>query len=154
MIGYKKATIDDIDELLKVRIDFLIDAKCISTDAEKNLMITANREFLCESLSDGSFAQWVAVENQRIIATSSASYYKLPPHMMRPNGKAAYIGNMFTYLEYRNRGIATKLLALIVEEAKNNGCKSIMLGATSMGRPLYEKFGFKASTDDMYYFVD
>jgi GNAT superfamily N-acetyltransferase len=72
---------------------------------------------------------------------------------MRLNGKVAYIGNMFTYPEYRNQGIATKLFSLTVDTAKELGCKEILLDATNMGKPLYKKYGFRKAEDAMCYFV-
>ncbi|MHB1154609.1 MAG: GNAT family N-acetyltransferase [Eubacteriales bacterium] len=153
MIEYRKATIEDIENLLKVRIDFLLEAKNICTDDEKALMLKTNRDFLNTSMIDGSFIAWIAIVDNDIVATSSVSIYKLPPHSMRPNGKVAYIGNMFTYPKYRNQGIATRLFSLSVDEAKKNDCKQIVLNATDMGRPIYEKYGFKDSTDDMVYFT-
>lgn len=153
MTEYRKAITDDINNLLKVRIDFLFEANNIRTIEEKELMLKTNKEFLIASLIDGSFVEWIAVVDNEIVATSSVSFYKLPPLTIRPTGKVAYIGNMFTYPKYRKQGIATKLFALSVEEAKKNGCRQILLNATDMGRPIYEKYGFKGSTDDMVYFV-
>ncbi len=153
MIEYRKANIADIDSILQVRIDFLLEAKNICTDDEKALMLKTNREFLFTSIADGSFVEWIAVVDNDIVATSSVSFYLLPPHTLRPNGKVAYVGNMFTYPKYRNQGIATKLFALSVDEAKKNGCVQIVLNATDMGRPIYKKYGFKDSADDMVYFT-
>lgn len=90
----------------------------------------------------------------KIIATSGITFYSVPPHKKCSNGKVAYISNMFTYPEYRNRGIATKLFALSVDEAKKHGCLKIQLYATDVGRPIYEKFGFKDSTNDMAYYIE
>lgn len=52
---------------------------------------------------------------------------------------------MYTKPEYRGRGIATSMLARLAEEAKRRGVKKLWLGASKMGRPVYEKFGFKDS---------
>ncbi|MGL5085571.1 MAG: GNAT family N-acetyltransferase [Clostridium sp.] len=56
-------------------------------------------------------------------------------------------------IEYRKAGIATKLLNLVVEEAKGEECKEIILAATNMGRPIYEKYGFKNDADAMSYYI-
>ena len=153
MIKYRKAAIDDLDDLLKVRIDFLLDAKNITSDNEQT-MLAANREYLESSLQDGSFVGWLAIDRNKIIATSSVSYYKLPPNSIRPNGKVAYIGSMFTYPQYRKQGIATKLFEMAVKDAKANGYTQIELHATKMGRPIYEKYGFVNSSDAMIYFAN
>lgn len=153
MIEYRKAAVTDIEKLLKVRIDFLYNAKNIRNIEDEKILFDTNREFLLKGLTDGSFVQWIAMDGDKIVSTSSVSFYMLPPNAMRLSGKVAYIGNMFTYPEYRNQGIATKLFALSVDSAKESGCTEICLDATEMGRPLYEKYGFRKNEDAMSYYV-
>lgn len=57
--------------------------------------------------------------------------------------------NMYTSPEYRRKGIAYKTLDLLVEEAKRIGITSISLEATTLGRPLYEKYGFINMNNEM-----
>ncbi len=154
MVEYRKATIHDMNDLLKVRMDFLRDVGSVNTEDEETLLLEANEAFLAKTLADGSYVQWLAVDDGKIVATGSVSFYLLPPNKKLPNGKAAYIANMFTYPEYRNQGIASKLLALVVEEAKKFGCKKVLLNATEMGKAIYLKFGFKDSQGDMVYLYD
>jgi len=145
--------LDDLENLLKVRVDFLRDAKNIRDENDEKMVLGANREFLIKSLADGSFVQYLAIDKGKIVGTSSVSIYFLPPNAMRLSGKTAYIGNMFTYREYRRIGIATKLFALSVDSARELGCSEICLDATEMGRPIYEKYGFKMNEDAMSYFI-
>ena len=56
---------------------------------------------------------------------------------------------MYTAPAYRRSGIAFHTLELLVQEAREKGITQIALEATSMGRPLYEKFGFVCSKDEM-----
>ena len=153
MILYRKATLEDMDSLLKIRIDFLRHAKNIRDENDEKTLLSSNKDFLTSSLTDGSFIQYLAVDGDKIVGTSSVSFYTLPPNAMRPSGKVAYIGNMFTYPEYRRQGIATKLFALSVEAAKDAAYREICLDATEMGRPIYEKYGFKKNEDAMSYFI-
>lgn len=149
MVEYRKAQISDIEDLLRIRIDFLIDVKKINSKEEEEKTYKSNKAFLEDYLINGDFVQWIALCENKIVATSSVTFYTLPPTSARPNGKVGYIGNMFTYSEYRNRGIATKLFDLAVKEAKENGCGIVLLDATEMGRPMYEKYGFKKADDAM-----
>jgi len=153
MIEYRKAALVESALLAKIRIDFLCEANDVSSEDEKNRLFDSNRQFISNSLADGSFISWVAVESGKIIATSGITFYTLPPNKKCPNGKVAYISNMFTYSHYRGQGIATKLFALSVEEATNAGCIKILLNATDMGKPIYEKFGFKDTKNDMAYYA-
>ncbi|MCX7773607.1 MAG: GNAT family N-acetyltransferase, partial [Clostridia bacterium] len=56
---------------------------------------------------------------------------------------------MYTVPTHRGKGVATEIFRRTVEEAKASGCGRISLNATEMGRPLYEKFGFEPSHDEM-----
>ncbi len=57
--------------------------------------------------------------------------------------------NMYTKPEYRRKGIAIKILDILVKESNNKGITAISLEATDMGRPLYEKYGFVKINNEM-----
>ena len=57
--------------------------------------------------------------------------------------------NMYTHPDYRRRGIAYKMLDILVNEAKSKGINAISLEATEMGRPVYEKYGFVQMKNEM-----
>ena len=57
------------------------------------------------------------------------------------------IMNMYTNPDYRRQGIAFKTLDLLVTDARKKGITAISLEATDMGRPLYEKYGFRKMND-------
>ncbi len=71
------------------------------------------------------------------------------PTYHNPNGKKAYIMNMYTKPQYRRKGIAYKTLDKLVKDTKSKGITAISLEATDMGRPLYEKYGFIKMNDEM-----
>lgn len=104
-------------------------------------------------MEKGSLIQYVAVEDDIIIATGGVCFYTLPPSYSNISGKTAYITNMYTKDEYRGRGIATILLNLLVDEVKRTGCKVIKLQASFHGKPVYKKFGFKESEGHMIYIM-
>ena len=146
---FRKAALGDVDALLKLRKDFMA---CFGPLDEKGVEALGNYEaFLVEGIADGSFVQWLAEFENEIAATGSVSFYRLPPTGRRPNGREAYIGNMFTYPAHRNRGLAAKLLRLLAEEARAAGCRAILLHTSEQGRPLYEAFGFEPTDSMMEY---
>ena len=152
MYTFRKAGLDDIDALLKLRADFMA---CFDPLDEKGREALGNyRGFLLESMPDGSFMQWLAEADGEVAATGSISFYRLPPTGRRPNGRAAYIGNMFTYPAHRRQGLATRILRRLAEEAQAAGCGIITLHASDQGRPIYEAFGFAAAKDLMEYHVE
>ena len=60
-----------------------------------------------------------------------------------------YRVNIYTKKEYQRRGIATHMIQMLVEIAREKGVSEISLDATDQGRPLYETLGFKSSEDCM-----
>ncbi len=152
MIEYRKATIEDADLLAKIRVDFLCEVNGVDTDEEKDLLTKTNWEYIYKSLQNDTFAVWIAIEDGRVVGTSGASFYQFPPNRKCPEGKVAYISNMFTYKECRGKGIASELFRLIVDEIKNRGYECAFLNATDMGKPIYEKYGFNLIANDMNYY--
>lgn len=152
MIEFRKATTEDIDTLAKVRIDFLCEANKL-TEEEKEVLLAANRQYFTETMADGSFTAWIALDGADIAGTSGITFYKVPPNASCPTGKTAYISNMFTYPRFRKQGIASRLFSLIVDEAKINGYKKVLLNATDMGKPLYARYGFQDMAGDMIYYI-
>ena len=57
--------------------------------------------------------------------------------------------NMYTEPGYRKQGIATNLFGSLLEEAKALGYKKLCLNTTAQARPLYERFGFRETGDEL-----
>ncbi|WP_165908072.1 GNAT family N-acetyltransferase [Hydrogenispora ethanolica] len=151
LFEYRKATMDEIDVLAQMRVSML----CEGTDYNDEFrckLYNNTKSFISGGFEGKTFITWVATQNQEIIAMGGLTYYLLPPNDWCPGGKTAYIGNMYTKPAHRRNGIATKLFSLLMDEAKENSCERILLDATCMGRPLYEKYGFKNSNTAMAYY--
>ena len=153
MTEYRRATAGDIDELMRVRMDFLQDLGKVGRGEEERKLIGTVREFLARALAGDDYVHFIAVEDGKIIGTSSISFYFIPPNAVHPTGKVGYIANMFTYPEHRGKGIGSKLFALSVEAAKEAGCGEVSLDATEAGRPVYERYGFETNEKAMIYFI-
>ncbi len=138
---YRKATLSDIDALCRLREDMLREEEDYP-EAFLVMLLKNTREYIQNSLADGSLCAWVAEKEDGIIAMGSAAYFTLPPNDWCPNGKTAYIGSVYTLPSFRKQGIATQLLSLIIGEAKERKCQRILLNASDMGRPMYERLGF------------
>ncbi|QHQ61890.1 GNAT family N-acetyltransferase [Anaerocolumna sedimenticola] len=151
MICYRIADMDDIDMLTGLRLSMLnADGDLTAENIEKLGINT--KQYMINGYKEKSYMVLVAEINREIIAMSGVTFYTLPPNDWCPNGKTAYIGNIYTLPEYRRNGIASKLLSLTVDEAKKTGCERIQLHGTDMGRPIYEKYGFEDSITSMAYY--
>ena len=146
---YKKATIADIDELVRTRIIVLRAANKLSNDVDMSLVEKESYEYYKSALETGEHIAYLVYDNETFIGAGGVSFYKVMPTYHNPTGKKAYIMNMYTASEYRRQGIAFHTLDLLVKDVRKQGVSQITLEATEMGRPLYEKYGFVKMEDEM-----
>ena len=146
---YKKATIADIDELVRTRITVLRAANKLSDDVDMSVVEKESYAYYKRALETGEHIAYLVYDNRTFLGAGGVSFYQVMPTYHNPTGKKAYIMNMYTKPEYRRQGIAFHTLDLLVEEAKARGIKAILLEATKMGRVLYEKYGFVKMNDEM-----
>jgi len=143
---FRKANINDVDELVTLRKRQLLDEGAI----EEQNIDSELKDYFSRNIANGSFISWLAIENNEIIATSGLCFFEQPPFFQNPSGKVAYITNMYTKNEFRRKGIASKLLEKTINEARLLSCKLFRLHASSEGRNLYLKYGFVDSEGYMH----
>ena len=146
---YKKATMEDIKELVRTRIIVLRAANKLSDDVDMSLVEQETYAYYQWALETGEHIAYLVYDNGTFIGAGGVSFYRVMPTYHNPSGKKAYIMNMYTAPEYRRQGIAFHTLDLLVKDAKNQGISQIALEATDMGRPVYEKYGFVKMEDEM-----
>lgn len=146
---YKKATIADIDELIRTRIIVLRAANNLSDDVDMSVVEKESYEYYKRALETGEHIVYLVYDKENFIGAGGVSFYQVMPTYHNPTGRKAYIMNMYTAPEYRRQGIAINTLDLLVKDARKQGVTQIALEATDMGRPLYEKYGFVKMEDEM-----
>jgi GNAT superfamily N-acetyltransferase len=62
------------------------------------------------------------------------------------NGPVAWIGTIWVAPEWRGKGLGRALTEAPIAAADAAGCRTLVLVATSAGRPLYERLGFELQT--------
>ena len=146
---YKKATIADIDELVRTRIIVLRAANKLSNDVDMSVVKEESYAYYRRALENGEHIAYLVYDNGAFIGAGGVSFYQVMPTYHNPTGKKAYIMNMYTASAYRRQGIAFNTLDLLVKDVRKQGVSQITLEATEMGRPLYEKYGFVKMEDEM-----
>ncbi|MHC1683169.1 MAG: GNAT family N-acetyltransferase [Clostridiaceae bacterium] len=137
-MNYRKANLEDIPQLVELRKIQLIDEGLRPINNIDNELY----KYFQESLEDGSLISWILEVEDKIIATSGICFYQYPPSYANPTGKIAYVTNMYTKKEFRGKGIASWLLKLIINEAKERNYNLVRLHASVHGKPVYKTFGF------------
>jgi N-acetylglutamate synthase-like GNAT family acetyltransferase len=143
-MNIRKATINDIELLVKLRIDFLSEefGNANSKDDIRAQLIS----YYQIHLQDNTFIAVIAEIDGSVVSTAYLAISDLPQVLNYQASKIGTLLNVLTYPQFHRRGIATKVLLRIIEEAKLANISAINLSATDDGRPLYEKLGFEIST--------
>jgi GNAT superfamily N-acetyltransferase len=146
------ASQSDLDTLAKIRTDFLID--CGLGDSEEKIRtLEANfRRYYQKSLHSALLPFYAKLDDM-VVSTAFLDITDAFPMPSCPNGCYGTIYNVFTYPQYRSKGYATRVIEALLEEAKKRDLSYVMLSASVLGRPLYEKFGF-AQTQPSEHYVD
>ena len=146
-IQYRKLTEQDISRFIEMRV-----VQLREEGATEDIDLTAALEdYYQRHLADDTFVSWLAVDGDRIVATSGMSIVEKPPYFSCPTGKIGLLSSMYTEKAYRRQGIARELLGRVVEEAKARGCGAVQITASDMGVYLYERYGFTRNSNFMQY---
>ena len=146
---YKKATIEDLDLLVDMRIKVLRAANMLSEETDMSEVRRCSYRYYKEALCNGSHTAYLVFDGNNVIGTGGASFFQVMPTYHNPSGRKAYIMNMYTDPVYRRRGVAYKTLDLLVRDIRKCGVSAISLEAIEMGKPLYEKYGFVKMQNEM-----
>ena len=146
---YCKAGPEDLELLVRTRIQVLLAANQLPEGTDMTAVETASRDYYRAALADGSHAAWLVFDGDTWIGAGGVSFYRIMPTYHNPSGRRAYLMNIYTRPDYRRRGIARHMVDLLVGEARQRGITAISLEATDMGRPLYEAYGFVQMPSEM-----
>jgi predicted GNAT family acetyltransferase len=139
------ATHEDINSLIQIRIDFLTDGRHLSQNEEFEIK-TQLQAYFSKHIPSRTFIGIFAEINRSIVSTAYLAISEKPANASFITGITGTILNVYTYPEFRKKGIATKVVEKIIEEAKLLGVSHLDLQATDNGKTLYEKMGFKESS--------
>jgi len=145
-IHFRKATTEDIDFLVRSRLEFI---QVSETDANYDAMQENIRQYFTKNLSEDRCDTLLAEADEKIIGTGIIFYYDSVPSVFNPLGKNAYITNMFVEEGYRRQGIGSAILNELIALAKARNYEIIILQPTETGKYLYKKQGFSEGNKGM-----
>ena len=138
-VRIRKATIDDIDELIRLRKRQLQDeGQKPDTDMDKSLY-----QYFYRKMTGGELIEYIAEAEGRIIASAAVIFMEYPPSFVNPAGMTGYVANVYTEDSFRGQGIAGRLLEKVEQEAKKRGITRVLLHASKMGVKAYKKAGYE-----------
>ena len=75
--------------------------------------------------------------------------YHEMPSPDNPNGKCAYLMNIYTRPQFRRQGIGDAVVRWLIGQAEQRGISKIYLETSEAGKPLYREIGFTEMPDMM-----
>jgi len=145
----RKADLSDLKQLVTIRIEVLRAANQLSNDVDLLAVEQESYHFYQSWLGTEEHVSYLAYDGNQFVGCGSVCFYRLMPTYHNSSGYNAYIMNMFTRPEYRRKGVAFTVLDLLIQAARNRQITKISLEATSVGRQLYEKYGFITMDNEM-----
>lgn len=141
-ILYCEATKEDINELIRMRIAYMIDDFGSITEVERKGMETHLPDYFARKLGTELIA-FIAKDEGKIVSAAYLHIIEMPANSVLLNGLYGEVLSVYTEPNYRGQGICTKLIKNLVEYGRRIGLGRIDLSATDEGYPIYAKIGFK-----------
>ncbi|HEY0263381.1 MAG TPA: GNAT family N-acetyltransferase [Granulicella sp.] len=145
----RRATPDDAATIARQRSRMFI-AAGYADEARGGEVEEAFAPWVRPLLENGTYIGWMVHplgEPEHVVAGAGLWVMEFPPHFLDLTPRRAYLLNFYVEPEARGQKLAERLLALAVEEAGRLGIRVVSLHASWMGKPIYEKNGFEASTE-------
>ena len=141
-IIYDFANTNDIEDLVRLRIAYMIDDFGSITDYERECMEKQLPDYYERRLGKDLIVFAARVEG-RIVAVAYLLIIEKPANPFLPNGLDSEVLSVYTEEAYRGRGICTQLMKNMIEYGKAHNLCRIDLIATKEGYPIYKKIGFE-----------
>ncbi len=140
----ENAGYEDIDALVKMRLDYLIEDNGKLGERES---ITIQRELpgYFQTHLGRDLYVYVIRDRQNIVSCAFLLVIEKPMSPAFINGRTGIVLNVYTYPTYRRRGYAGTIMKTLISEAKSKKLSVIELKSTDAGYALYRSVGF---TDD------
>lgn len=140
-IIFDEASKDDIKELVRLRIAYMIDDFGGVSDHERECMEKQFPDYFNRKLGN-ELAVFIAKVDNRIVSVAYLHIIEMPANSILLNGLYGEVLNVYTEPEYRGKGLCTQLIKNLIEYGKKRGLGRVDLSATKEGYPIYKKVGF------------
>lgn len=136
-----EAGMDDIPELTRIRIEYLLEA-FDSISNEEIYRLQSELPLYFERTLGKSCIAFIAKDSGRIVSSAILVIYERPISPVLLTGLIGEVVSVYTIPLYRKQGLCSELIKKLVEYGRINRIDRINLSATPMGATVYEKQGF------------
>ncbi len=100
--------------------------------------------FFTWSITQPTISTFVAVEGDHIVGTGVGSAH----------GWAGWVGVIFVAPDRRGSGIGRRITRAVIDDLEARGCRTQILIASALGRPIYEREGFTVLGRQIRFSID
>ena len=148
-IQIRQATIGDLDLLMQWRMEVLHEVFSIPSEQSVAELEAENRHYYRAELPRGGHIACFAYHGEEIVGCGGMCLYQEMPSPDNPNGKCAYLMNIYARPQFRRHGVGGTVVRWLLDRAKQLGVTKIYLETSEAGRPLYREIGFAEMQDMM-----
>lgn len=142
-LEFRLATIEDLDDLVRLRVLMQTEVNNFEINDVTAEYISNVRRYFESALPAKKYMSAVASVDEHVVATAGVCFYEKPPSILGGSGLVGYVTNVYTVKDYRKNGIGGKLMAILVDMAKEIRADKLHLGATEDGLGIYKSVGFE-----------
>lgn len=141
-IQFRFATLDDIDELVRLRVLMQFEVNHTGEKTVPEEFTRKVRDYFLKTIPQNKYYSSVATFENKIIASAGVVFYEKPPTIYGGSGLIGYVTNVFTEEKFRRLGVGTQLMRELNVLALKLGADKLHLGATSDGLSIYKSVGY------------
>ncbi len=147
MIKYKKAHIENIDDIINLRVIYLIEYNKFLKEEVIEKLKKNMKKYLLEHLNKDCFIQ-IAYDGNKIVSSVIVNIFEKVPSPRFINCRFAEMYGVYTRVDYRNKEIATNLVKIAIKELENKDISFIQLSASEQGKDIYKRCGFEYTNSE------
>lgn len=147
-LAIRPAEPSDVGIIAEHRAAMFRDMGQLPSNAEYARLREVSEAWLTGLFINNQYVGWLVEDNLRIVAGGGILIREqLPVPGCYKIGPCAHIINVYTSPAYRRRGLARRLLILMLQWCAMQKMDQVTLSASDEGRSLYEALGFQPTSD-------
>lgn len=144
----------DINQLIQMRWDFTLEDNHtkIFNEIDFKAFKLECQDFLEKALESETWFIWVAEENSNIVSHIYIELIQKVPRPGRITYPFAFMTNVYTIKDFRNKGIGSELITTINEWAVREKYEFIIVWPSDDSIDYYKRNGYKHCKEPMEFF--
>ncbi len=142
-IEYRFATINDVDQLVKLRTLMQLEVNNYKPEDVTAEFIEKVKTYFLNSIPTKKYYSSVAIYEEKIIGTAGVCFYEKPPSLSGGFGLNGYVTNVYVEKDFRQKGVGSQMMRELNQLAFEMKADKLHLGATADGLSIYKAVGYQ-----------